>query len=141
MTTEDDMARRSAGAGLLIGLGMALALPFPAVGQGAFPYEQEMLLDARPMPGGKRVPMLEVMRDGRAQVDLWCRSGPALVTVVDDTIVITFGPMPEVPCTPARAQADEQVAAALAQVTQWRMEGDALVLIGPTTLRYQPSQH
>jgi hypothetical protein len=120
---------------------VVLATVVAAHAQASFPYEQEMLLDANPMPGGKRVPMMEVMSDGRAQVDLWCKSGPALVTVVGDTIVVTLGPMPEAPCAPERAQADEEMAAALSQVTQWRMEGGALVLIGPTMLRFRQSQH
>ncbi len=117
---------------------MLAAAPLAAA---EFPFEQEMLLDAKPLPGGKRVPILEVQPNGRAQVDLWCRSGEALVTVVGDTIVITLGPMPEAPCTPERAQADEETAMALSQVTQWRMEEDALVLIGPTTLRFRTSSH
>ena len=135
------MARRTAHAAWLMTTAVGLAAAGAAHAQGSFPYEQEMLLDVPPMAGGKRVPGLEVMADGRAQVDLWCRSGPALVTVVGDTIVVTLGPMPEAPCTPERAQADEETAAALSQVTQWRMEGDALVLTGPTTLRFRPSQH
>jgi hypothetical protein len=109
--------------------------------QEEFPFDQEMLLDAKPMPGGKRVPMLTVAPDGRAQVDLWCKSGPALVTVVADTIVVMLGPMPEVPCTPERAQADADTAAALAAATNWRIEGDALVLVGPTMLRFLRSSH
>jgi hypothetical protein len=121
---------------------VVLATAVTAHAQASFPYEQELLLDARPMPGGKRVPMMEVMSDGRAQIDLWCKSGPALVTVVGDTIVVTLGPMPEeAPCTPERSQADEEMAAALSQVTQWRTEGEALVLVGPTTLRFRQSQH
>jgi hypothetical protein len=135
-----DMLRRTPGAALLATLAVVLTA-ITAGAQGSFPYEQEMVLDARPMPGGKRVPLLEVMPDGRAQVDLWCKSGPALVTVVDDTIVFTLGPMPEASCTPERARADEEMANALSQVTQWRVEGDALVLVGPTTLRFHTSSH
>ena len=135
------MARRTPGAGLLTIFVVALATAAAALAKASFPYERELLLDAPPMPGGKRVPGVEVMPDGRAHVDLWCRSGPALVTVVDETIVIVLGPMPEAPCTPERAQADEETAIALSQVTQWRMEGDILVLAGPTTLRFRQSQH
>ena len=133
---------RSVASVILLSVCSVAALTAAAWAQSAFPYEQEMVLDARPMPGGKRVPMIEVMPDGRAQVDLWCKSGPALVTIVDDTIVVTLGPMPEVQCPPARAQADEQMVAALSQATQWRAEGDALVLVGPdATLRFRTSSH
>ena len=135
------MARPRPGAGLLTIFGVALATAVAALAQASFPYERELLIDVPPMPGGKRVPGLEVMPDGRAQVDLWCRSGLALVTVVGETIVVTLGPMPEAPCTPERTQADEETAIALTQATQWRMEADVLVLIGPTTLRFRPSQH
>ena len=29
-----------------------------------FPFERELLLEAKPLPGSKRVPMLEITRDG-----------------------------------------------------------------------------
>jgi hypothetical protein len=127
---------------LMYGAACAVALvAASARAQEGFPYEREMLLNVRPMAGGKRMPGLEVMRDGRAQIDLWCKSVPALVTVVDDTVVITLGPMPEAPCTPERSQADADMEAALSQATNWRMEGDTLVLVGPTTLKFRPSSH
>jgi hypothetical protein len=106
-----------------------------------FPYEREMLLEAKPLPGSKRVPILEILRDGRAIVDLWCRSGEARVEVAGETIKLTLGAMREEGCTPERVQRDEAMAAALEQVTHWRIEDDALVLIGPTELRYHLSTH
>src|SRR5438105_4330081 len=57
---------------------MLLAAFIPALAAD-FPYDREMLLDAKPLPGSKRVPILEIGADGRAQVDLWCRSGLAQV--------------------------------------------------------------
>ena len=39
-----------------------------------FPFDQELLLDATPMPLAKRVPTLTVAPDGKAAIDLWCRS-------------------------------------------------------------------
>ena len=36
-----------------------------------FPFDQEMLLEARPLPGSRRVPMMEVHPGGKASVDLW----------------------------------------------------------------------
>jgi heat shock protein HslJ len=111
------------------------------VAAAEFPFEQELLLDAKPMPGSKRVPILEVQPNGRAHVDLWCKSGEALVTVVGDTIVVTLGPMPDAPCTPERMQADAQTAEALSQVSQWHLEEDVLVLTGPTPLRFHLSTH
>jgi len=41
---------------------------------GGFPFDQELLLDAAPMPPAKRVPILNVSPDGNATIDLWCRT-------------------------------------------------------------------
>jgi heat shock protein HslJ len=106
-----------------------------------FPFEREMLLVAKPLRGSKRVPILEILRDGRAIVDLWCKSGDGRAEVADNTIKFTLGAMREDGCTPERLQRDEAMAAALEQVTHWRTERDVLVLIGPTELRYQLSSH
>ena len=106
-----------------------------------FPFERELLLETKPLPGSKRVPMLEITRDGRAIVDLWCRSGEARVKIEDDMIEFTLGAMREEGCTPERTQRDEALAAALGKVMNWSMEDDVLVLIGPTELRYALSSH
>src|SRR3954470_22160448 len=105
------------------------------------PFDQEMLLDAKPLPGSKRVPILEIGADGRAQVDLWCHSGAAQVAVKAETIIFTLGPLREEACTPERAQRDEEMAASLAQVTQWRSEDDLVIFSGPTELRFHLSTH
>jgi len=106
-----------------------------------FPFERELLLDAKPLPGSKRVPMLEILREGRALIDLWCKSGDGRVEVSGDTIKITIEAMKVESCSPERMARDEPLATALAAVTQWRLEDDALVLIGPTELRYVLSSH
>jgi heat shock protein HslJ len=106
-----------------------------------FPFERELLLEAKPLPGSKRVPTLEITRDGRAVIDLWCRSGEGRVKLDDDMIEFTLGAMRQEGCTPERAQRDEAMAEALAKVASWRMEDDVLVLIGPTELRYTLSSH
>jgi heat shock protein HslJ len=112
-----------------------------ASAQANFPFEQELLLDARPLPGSRRVPMLEIAPNGRADIDLWCHSGEGRIEVTGNAIKFTLGPMREQGCTPERSQRDEELAAALAQVTQWRVEGDALVLAGAQALRYRLSTH
>jgi heat shock protein HslJ len=106
-----------------------------------FPFERELLLEAKPLPGSKRVPMLEITRDGRAIVDLWCRSGDARVKIQDDTIEFTLGAMRDEGCTPERTQRDEALSTALGKVMKWSMEDDVLVLSGPTELRYTLSSH
>ncbi len=100
-----------------------------------------MLLEAKPLPGSKRVPMLEITRDGRAIIDLWCRSGEGRVMIEDDVIEFTLGTLRENGCTPERSQRDEAMATALAKVTNWRMEDNVLVLVGPTELRFHLSAH
>src|SRR6478672_9895540 len=120
---------------------IAVALAATSVLAAEFPFERELLLEAKPLPGSKRVPMLEITRDGRAIVDLWCRSGEARVKIEDDMIEFTLGAMREEGCTPERAQRDEALAAALGKVMNWSMEDDVLVLSGPTELRYTHSAH
>jgi META domain len=129
------------GSGFPAAAAVLLAATVVALAQAAFPFDRELLLDARPLPGSRRVPILEISADGRAQIDLWCRSGAGLVAVAGATITFTLGPMREQSCTPERAQRDEEMAAALSQVTRWRLEGDVVVLVGPTELRFHPSSH
>jgi heat shock protein HslJ len=106
-----------------------------------FPFEREMALDVKPLPGSKRVPMLEIFADGRAVIDFWCRSGDGRAEVTGDAITFTLGPLREEACTPERLQRDDEMATALGQITQWRLEDDTVVLIGPTELRYRLSTH
>ena len=52
--------------------------------QEDFPFEHELLLDARPMKGSKRIPTLSVEPDGTATIDLWCNSMKAQINVNGD---------------------------------------------------------
>jgi heat shock protein HslJ len=126
--------RLSAAAATLLAAAAAFA-------QAAFPFDRELLLDARPLPGSRRIPILEIGADGRAQIDLWCRSGAGQVVVSGTTIKITLGPLREEACTPERARRDEEMAAALSEVTRWRTDGDRVVLVGPTEIRFFLSAH
>jgi heat shock protein HslJ len=128
--------RKSSGLALI-----AVMLVASVASAAEFPFERELLLEAKPLPGSKRVPMLEITRDGRAIVDLWCRSGEARVKIEDDRIEFMLGAMREEGCTPERTQRDEAMAAALGKVMKWSMEDDVLVLSGPTELRYTLSSH
>jgi heat shock protein HslJ len=134
--------RLSGGKRMSCGLAVIAMMLVSRLGFAAeFPFERELLLEAKPLPGSKRVPMLEITRDGRAIVDLWCRSGEARVKIEDDMIEFTLGAMREEGCTPERMQRDEALAAALGKVMKWNMEDDVLVLSGPTELRYVLSSH
>src|SRR3954449_13130369 len=86
---------------LAVGLATLVAAHLDAVA-AEFPFDREMLLDVKPLPGSKRVPMLEIGGNGRAQVDLWCKSCSAQVEVTGSTIRFTLGPLREDTCTPER---------------------------------------
>jgi heat shock protein HslJ len=125
---------------LTAAMAMLLGAHIPARA-AEFPYDREILLDMKPLPGSKRVPILEIGADGRAQIDLWCRSGPAQVEVRGEAITFRLGAMHEAGCTPERSERDDAMMAALSEVTQWRIEEDVVVLIGPSELRFRLSTH
>ena len=72
--------RHSLRFGFAVAVAMLLTAAVPAFAD-EFPFDREILLDAKPLPGSKRVPILEIGADGRGQVDLWCHSGAAQVVV------------------------------------------------------------
>jgi hypothetical protein len=110
--------------------------------QTSFPFDQEMLLEVKPLPGSRRVPMLEVQSGGKATVDLWCHSASADVALSGSEIKFTFVSAQQENCTPERVELDQQMAAALTEVTNWRREDDIIVLVGPTTtFRFRLSTH
>jgi heat shock protein HslJ len=104
-----------------------------------FPFDREMLLDVKPLPGSKRVPILEIGADGRAQVDFWCKSGMAQVGVTGETIRFALGRLREEGCTPERIERDDAMIAAFSQAMQWRIEDDVVILTGPVELRFRLS--
>ena len=116
---------------------LAFACVTTAFAQSDFPYERDMVLDTRPMRGGKRVPILAIGAGGRAQIDLWCKRGEGQAAIAGDTITIIIGAMADEPCTPERAQADEDMIAALAGVTSWMIRGGIVTLAGTKTLRFR----
>ena len=103
----------------------------------AFPFGTELMLDAEPLYGSKRIPMLQIDDDGTASIDLWCASVHASATVGENSITIVAEPAEPGQCTAERQSGDETLLAALSQVTNWRRDGDVIELIGPTTLRFR----
>jgi hypothetical protein len=112
-------------------------LPWPADASELFPFGSELMLDAAPMQGTKRMPMLEIDDNGSTSIDLWCTSVQAQATVGGDgTITIVPGVRQPAQCTPERESVDEDLIAALTQATNWRRNGDIIELTGSTTLRF-----
>jgi heat shock protein HslJ len=114
-----------------------------------FPFDQELVLDAAPMRPGKRMPILAVAPDGKATIDLWCKSVTAQVELSDTGIKVGPGPLPGAlpeimgtgQCTPERMQADQDLLTAITQVTSWRSQGSTLVLEGPKMLKFRPASN
>jgi heat shock protein HslJ len=119
----------------ILGLAM-LAGPMP-VRADEFPFGHELLLDASPMRGSKKVPILDIGDAGTAEIELWCNSVKAQLVVAGDTITIITSESSARQCAPDRARADEDLLAALTGITNWRMERSALVLTGSRTLRFR----
>jgi heat shock protein HslJ len=122
---------------LLTALGLAIFGPMPAHAE-EFPFGHELLLDASPMRGSKKVPMLDIGDAGTAEIELWCNSVKAQLVIAGATITIITGETSVRQCAPDRARADDDLLAALNGVTNWRMERSALVLTGSRTLRFRP---
>ncbi len=118
---------------------VALAATVPAArAQSGFPFGHELLLDAAPLQGSKRVPSLDIGPDGIAMMDLWCNSMRTQLVVVADTITVIPGERTSRECPADRARADDDLVGALAQVGTWQFDGDVLVLLGgPAPLRFR----
>ena len=121
-----------------------LLLPFllvvslsPTVAGDAFPFGSTLMLDAAPMRGSKRIPMIEITENGTASIDLWCASARAQAVITDHAISIAAADLQNAQCEPDRQSRDEELLAALAQVTNWRRDGDVVELLGATSLRFR----
>ena len=122
---------------LAIGTLLAACLAPAVAAQSDFPFGREFMLDAPPMKGSKRVPSLDIDEKGVADIGLWCSSVKGQLVVAGDTITIITGPKSERSCPPERAQGDDDMLSALTAVTNWKLEGDVLVLIGTRSMRFR----
>lgn len=109
----------------------------PAYAASEFPFGMEMTLEARPQPGSKRIPRLEIGDNGEAQLDLWCKAGKGQFSVANNTVIFVPGPMQDSGCTSDRAQADDALVNALAEAATWTRQGDYVSFVGATTLRFR----
>ena len=108
----------------------------PAMAQ-EFPFGLEMTLEAAPMPGSKRIPSLDIGDNGEVELELWCKGGKGQFSVAGNTIVFVPGAMEERSCPADRAQADDDLLAALAAAATWRRQGDFITLMGSKALRFR----
>ena len=130
------VARTAKGAAALALIVTALCAA-PARAEEEFPFGFEMTLDAPRMPGSKRVPSLDIGDNGEVVLELWCKGGKGQFSVAGNTVIFVPGQIQDRSCPPARAQADDDLVAALGSVETWKRQGDVLTLIGPKSLRFR----
>jgi hypothetical protein len=125
---------RQAGAALVFVAALQAA---PAQADDEFPFGLEMTLDVARQGGSKRLPTLDIDDSGEVVLELWCKGGKGRFSVAGNTV--TFVPMPlqDRACPPARAQADDELVAALSEAATWRRQGDLVSFIGTKPLRFR----
>jgi hypothetical protein len=121
----------------------ASILFFPSLGidraraADGFPFGMEMTLDAARQPGSKRVPDLDIGDNGEVVLELWCKGGKGQFSVAGNTVIFVAGQIEDRACPPAKAQADDDLVAALSEATTWKRQGDYVSFIGSRTLRFR----
>jgi heat shock protein HslJ len=115
---------------------LAMTVPSLAAERG-FPYDSELMLDAKPMKGSKRVPVIGIGPRGEATIDMWCNSVQGQLVVADNTITVLTGTKTERQCDAARMRGDDDLLTDLAQATTWSRNGDVITLQGSKTLRFR----
>ena len=125
-----------AGVGSLLLIATALHFS-PALADDGFPFGTEMQLDVNRQPGSKRIPNLEIGDAGEVVFELWCKGGKGQFSVAGNTVIFVAGAMQNRPCPPDRAQADDELIAALTEAGTWKRQGDFVSFIGAKTLRFR----
>lgn len=126
---------------------LVAALPFSGMisavlaMEKTFPFDHELRFDANPVRGSKRVPGLQISRDGAVEIDLWCASGKGRAVIEANTMTIVPTALQDNQCSQDRLRMDENLLTELTQVTGWRWEGNLIVLIGPKSLRFRPASN
>ena len=108
----------------------------PARADDGFPFGMAMTMEVARQPGSKRVPNVEIGDNGEAVLELWCKGGKGQFSVAGNTVIFVPGPLQDRACPPARAQADDDLVAALSEATNWKRQGDFVSFIGAKTLRF-----
>ena len=118
-------------------LAAAAFQPIPARADDEFPFGLEMTLDAARQPGSKRLPTLDIGDSGEATLELWCKGGKGQFSIAGNTVIFVAGPLEDRACPPARAQADDELVAALSEAATWKRQGDFVSFIGTKPLRFR----
>lgn len=105
--------------------------------EDGFPFGTEMTLEAVPQPGSKRIPNLEIGDNGEVVLELWCKGSKGQFSVAGNTVIFVPGQIQDRSCPQAKAQADDELVAALSSVETWKRQGDVLTLVGPKPLRFR----
>jgi hypothetical protein len=109
----------------------------PARAEDGFPFGSEMTLDVARQPGSKRLPTLEIGDSGETRLELWCKGGKGQFSVAGNTVIFVAGSLEDRACPPARAQADDELLAALSEAAAWKRQGDFVSFIGAKPLRFR----
>ena len=124
-------------AAVVLVLAAATFQPIPARADDEFPFGLEMTLDAARQPGSKRLPTLDIGDSGEATLELWCKGGKGQFSIAGNTVIFVAGPLEDRACPPARAQADDELVAALSEAATWKRQGDLVSFIGTRPLRFR----
>jgi hypothetical protein len=124
-------------AAVMMVLAAATFQPIPARADNEFPFGLEMTLDAARQPGSKRLPTLDIGDSGEATLELWCKGGKGQFSIAGNTVIFVAGPLEDRACPPARAQADDELVAALSEAATWKRQGDFVSFIGTKPLRFR----
>ena len=122
---------------MMCAVAAVVAVSSVARAEEGFPFGTEMTLEAVPQPGSKRIPNIEIGDNGEVVLELWCKAGKGQFSVAGNSVIFVPGQIQDRSCPPAKAQADDDLVAALAAVETWKRQGDVLTLIGPKPLQFR----
>lgn len=127
---------KQAGVATLLLVAAAPSASFAQADDG-FPFGSEMQLEVGRQPGSKRIPNIEIGDAGEVVLELWCKGGKGQFSVAGNTVIFVAGAMENRSCAPDRAQADDDLIAALTDAATWKRQGDVVWFVGTRTLRFR----